>query len=372
MHYAIADVAAFVAPGGALDREAFDAGRDAVPPRRSRAALPRRARRGRREPAPRRRPAGAALDLRPRRRGAPGHDDAASAPPCAAAPRSRTPRCRPRSTPATASPSLALLRDLGEHLLDRERERGGVSIAAPGQEVVRDADGSYSLELEAPLPVETWNAQISLLTGREAARLMVDGGVGLVRTLPPPDDGIVGRLRHTARALGVDVARRARRTPTSCAGSGPTTRRRAPPSCSRRSTRSAARATRWSPPTRRHADPRRGGRAVRARDRAAATPRRSLRQRGRARGRRRVPAAGVGGRRAARARRRDAASRSPRGRGRPGVHRRGRDGGARRLDRLRRSRPRWSTVTAEASSCCSPTCPSSPPSPATADRSASR
>src|SRR4051794_27690113 len=102
-----------------------------------------------------------------------------------------------------ASPSVALLRDLGERLLERERERGGVSIAAPGQEVVRDPDGSYSLELEAPLPVETWNAQISLLTGREAARLMVEGGAGLVRTLPPPDDGIVGRLRHTARALGV-------------------------------------------------------------------------------------------------------------------------------------------------------------------------
>ncbi|HLM17683.1 MAG TPA: RNB domain-containing ribonuclease, partial [Acidimicrobiia bacterium] len=103
-----------------------------------------------------------------------------------------------------AAPSLALLRDLGERLLDRERDRGGVSIAAPSQEVVCNADGAYSLELEAPLPVETWNAQISLLTGREAARLMVEGGVGLLRTLPPPDDGIVGRLRHTARALGVE------------------------------------------------------------------------------------------------------------------------------------------------------------------------
>jgi exoribonuclease R len=96
-----------------------------------------------------------------------------------------------------------LLRDLGARLLERERERGGVSIAAPNQEVVRQHDGSYSLELDAPLPVERWNAQISLLTGREAARLMDEGGVGLVRTLPPADPGVLDRLRVTARALGV-------------------------------------------------------------------------------------------------------------------------------------------------------------------------
>jgi exoribonuclease R len=103
----------------------------------------------------------------------------------------------------TGPPSLALLRELGEALLDRERDRGGVSIAAPAQEVVRAPDGSYSLELEVPVPLETWNAQISLLTGREAARLMDEGHVGLVRTLPSPDADVVARLRHTALALGV-------------------------------------------------------------------------------------------------------------------------------------------------------------------------
>ena len=150
-----------------------------------------------------------------------------------------------------ASPSLALLREIGERLLDRERERGGVSIAAPGQEVVRDADGSYSLELEAPLPVETWNAQISLLTGREAARLMVEGGVGLVRTLPPPDDGIVGRLRHTARALGVEWPSGAAYADV-VRGLRPDTRRarHLPPAGTPRAAR--ARGTRSSRPARRY------------------------------------------------------------------------------------------------------------------------
>ena len=143
------------------------------------------------------------MDLRARRGCAPDLDALRTRDRAQPGRASRTWRCRPRSTAATSSSSVALLRELGERLLERERERGGVSIAAPSQEVVRDPDGSYSLELEAPLLVETWNAEISLLTGREAARLMVEGGAGLVRTLPPPDDGIVGRLRHTARALGV-------------------------------------------------------------------------------------------------------------------------------------------------------------------------
>jgi exoribonuclease R len=33
---------------------------------------------------------------------------------------------------------------------------------------------------------------------------MAEGGAGLVRTLPPPDDEVIGRLRRTARALGIE------------------------------------------------------------------------------------------------------------------------------------------------------------------------
>ncbi len=54
------------------------------------------------------------------------------------------------------------------------------------------------------LPVELWNAQISLLTGFGAASLMVDAKVGLLRTLPPPDPRDVQRLQRTAKALGVE------------------------------------------------------------------------------------------------------------------------------------------------------------------------
>jgi exoribonuclease R len=54
------------------------------------------------------------------------------------------------------------------------------------------------------LPVEEWNAQISLLTGMGAATLMVYARVGLLRTLPPPDGRDVQRLHRTAKALGID------------------------------------------------------------------------------------------------------------------------------------------------------------------------
>jgi exoribonuclease R len=54
------------------------------------------------------------------------------------------------------------------------------------------------------LPVEEWNAQISLLSGMAAASLMVYARVGLLRTLPPPDPQDVQRLHRTAKALRLD------------------------------------------------------------------------------------------------------------------------------------------------------------------------
>ncbi len=60
------------------------------------------------------------------------------------------------------------------------------------------------LSFRSLLPVERWNAQISLLTGFGAASLMVYARVGLLRTLPAPDPRDVQRLHRTARALGIE------------------------------------------------------------------------------------------------------------------------------------------------------------------------
>jgi len=103
----------------------------------------------------------------------------------------------------SASESLQLLKAVGELRLEREAARGGVSLPLPEQEVDLDGD-DVTLHFRSMLPVEQWNAQISLLTGFAAASLMVYARVGLLRTLPPPDPRDVTRLHRTARALGIE------------------------------------------------------------------------------------------------------------------------------------------------------------------------
>lgn len=99
--------------------------------------------------------------------------------------------------------SLQLLKEIGEKRIALEAARGGVSLPLRDQEISVEGD-QWSLEYRDLLPVEEWNAQISLLTGFAAADLMVDARVGLLRTLPEPDPRDVQRLHRTARALGLD------------------------------------------------------------------------------------------------------------------------------------------------------------------------
>ncbi|GAB2581723.1 RNB domain-containing ribonuclease [Kribbella endophytica] len=103
----------------------------------------------------------------------------------------------------TASESLQLLREVGKLREQRELERGGVNLPIPDQEIVT-ADGQWTLEFRAPLPVEGWNAQISLLTGMAAAHLMMYGEIGILRTLPESHDDLRRKLENTAKALGIE------------------------------------------------------------------------------------------------------------------------------------------------------------------------
>jgi exoribonuclease R len=202
VHYAIADVAAFVTPGGALDAEAHrrvltlyfpDDKVPLHPPVLSEGAaslLP-----GEPRPALLWR---IDLDAEGRR--------------VATDVRRALVRSRARLDYAgvqrqidagTAEEPLALLREIGRLREALEVERGGISLNVPEQEIVA-RDDSYSLVYRAPLPADGWNAQISLLTGMAAADLMTAAGTGILRTLPTAPDGAVARLRRSAHALGVD------------------------------------------------------------------------------------------------------------------------------------------------------------------------
>jgi exoribonuclease R len=99
---------------------------------------------------------------------------------------------------------LALLREIGDLRTELETGRGAVSLQLPSQEVIEDEEGRFQLAYDESLPVETWNAQISLMTGMAASRMMIDAGLGLLRTLPPPDRKTVSQLRRTARALEIE------------------------------------------------------------------------------------------------------------------------------------------------------------------------
>ena len=100
---------------------------------------------------------------------------------------------------------MTLLSEIGTLRQAREADRGGVSLNLPAQEIV-EVDGHYRLEFDESLPVEGWNAQISLLTGIVAGTTMLDAGVGILRTLPPPYPDAIDRLRHTARFLDLEWA----------------------------------------------------------------------------------------------------------------------------------------------------------------------
>jgi exoribonuclease R len=101
-----------------------------------------------------------------------------------------------------ADETLALLAEVGQARQAAEAARDGVSLDLPVQRVVLDG-GTYRLERESTVAAMGWNAQISLLAGMVAADAMLSAGVGLLRTLPPPDRDVVKVVRRTARALGV-------------------------------------------------------------------------------------------------------------------------------------------------------------------------
>ncbi|MCT1459553.1 RNB domain-containing ribonuclease [Aestuariimicrobium sp. p3-SID1156] len=200
VHYAIADVAAWVRPGGAIDQEARRRGQTYYAPHQRHSLHP---------PALSEAAASLLADGTPR----PAQVWQIRLDEDGEIVDSRVDRALVVSTAklnyadvqhdidrGTAPESLMLLKQVGGLRKFIELERGGVSLNLPDQEVEAKED-TWELVYRAPLPDEDWNAQISLMTGFCAARMMVEAGVGLLRTLPPPDDGTIKALRRVAHSL---------------------------------------------------------------------------------------------------------------------------------------------------------------------------
>ena len=195
--YAIADLPAFVTPGGAIDAEARERGQTLY------------AADGRIPLHPVAISEGAASLLPDVDRGAYVWEFALDAAGHGTSARVRRARVRSRRqwtyeeahAAVEGDVMLGMLREVGEALVARESARGGASLSTPEILVVRDHDG-YRLERRVVLPVATWNAQLSLLTGMAAARMMLDAGVGILRTMPPAEPQAIEHFRLQTVALG--------------------------------------------------------------------------------------------------------------------------------------------------------------------------
>lgn len=201
LRYAIADVAAFVVPGGRVDAEANARGETLYAPTRRTPLHPATLSEGATSLLPGQVRPALVWELRLDADG--GTVD------------TRVERALVRSTAklsyagaqadldaGRADEQVQLLRTVGLLRQEVEVARGGVSLSVPEQEV-RASDSRWTLAFRAPLPVEDWNAQLSLATGMAAAALMLEAGVGILRTLPPARDSALGKLRRTASALGI-------------------------------------------------------------------------------------------------------------------------------------------------------------------------
>ena len=200
--YAIADVASFVAAGSELDAESRRRGQTLYFPDLRVPQLPPSLSEGAASLLPGQVRPAVLWQIRLDHQGVPQHVDVR--------------RARVRSTAQldypgvqraledrTLPPALGPLEEVGRRRQAIARGRHAINLDLPEQDVDIDG-GTLRLTTRAPLPVEGYNAEISLLTGVCAAQLMLEHRIGLLRTVPHPQAGTVDALRRIAVSMNID------------------------------------------------------------------------------------------------------------------------------------------------------------------------
>ncbi len=203
VHYAIADLGAVVAPGGALDAEVRRRGQTMYLPDGSVSLHPPVLSEGAASLLPGQVRAAVLWTIE-----LDGAGEVTSVRVQRAVVRSREQWDYAGAQAAVAAGTLpaaiAALPEVGRARRELAVAREAVELELPEQEVRPDGQGGWSVTVRDRLAVESWNAEISLLTGMCAARIMLDAGVGVLRTLPPPELDAIDSLRRVAADLGVD------------------------------------------------------------------------------------------------------------------------------------------------------------------------
>ena len=91
--------------------------------------------------------------------------------------------------------------ELASRIAAAEDQRGAARVDPPEQEVERGSDGRYVLQLRPQLASERHNAAMSLASNMAIADALLAAKTGLFRVMAAPDTRAVTRLRHTARAF---------------------------------------------------------------------------------------------------------------------------------------------------------------------------
>lgn len=94
--------------------------------------------------------------------------------------------------------------ELARRIAHAEDVRGAARIDSFEQEVHATDNGGYDISFRQRLKSEDDNAAMSLAANLAIADTMYAAGTGLFRVMPEPDQRGEQRLRHTARALGIE------------------------------------------------------------------------------------------------------------------------------------------------------------------------
>lgn len=195
LHYAIADVGWFVAPGDPLDAEAWARGVTTYLPGGKAGLYPPVLAEG----------AASLLPDGPR----PAVVFTVRVDPAGEAVLDRVTRAVIRSRAKLAYESVRDadlppgFLEIAERIELAEARRGAARVDPPEQQVERGADGKFALRFRPLLPSETRNAALSLACNLAVAKLLLEHQTGLFRVMAGPDPRAEARLRQTARAFGL-------------------------------------------------------------------------------------------------------------------------------------------------------------------------